>query len=284
MYFALAGYKQVRHEGMMPPDMDSRYFITTWGDMNRFRETEIYGKSIRIILPSLLTLCGFCMGLTSIRLVVEREWKLAVAAILIAGIFDFMDGFAARLLQGGSKLGAELDSLSDLVCFGVAPSILLYQWTLHETGWLGWSIVLLFCGCSALRLARFNTQTHKSPKVPSKVIFFCGIPAPAGALLILIPLFISFHFGPQLRFTPMIPGILVVLVSLLMITRFPTFSLKTLIRKKSHGLERTGMAFGVVSLFCLAPWATLTGAGLLYVITIPLSVLKHKELGAEPWT
>ena len=229
-------------------------------------------QSIRFVIPNMLTLCGMCLGLTSMQLAFEGEWKSAVAIILMAGVVDFFDGFAARLLKGTSRFGAELDSLSDLICFGVAPAILLYRWTLHETGWVGWGIALLFCCCTASRLARFNTQSDNLPRTSGSSQYFSGVPAPAGAMLVLLPMFVNFQFGSQYSVNPIVSGFIMIVVALLMVHTLPTFSLKTISGEKSHLLTTTGILLGVVPLLFLFPWATLTFGGLLYLLSLPISV------------
>lgn len=230
----------------------------------------------------MITLCGFCAGFTSIRFAFEREWELAVGVILLATVFDFLDGFAARMLKGTSQLGAELDSLSDLVCFGVAPAILLYQWTLHEAGWVGWIIALLFCVCSALRLARFNTQA-KDPKEPISVgKFFRGVPAPGGAAMALAPMYASFQLEWQTPLAPNLTGILTVLIAFLMISTLPTFSLKKVALREDHIVKSTLLILAIIGFFIMSPWAALMFACVVYTLTIPMSVMKYHKTLSSP--
>lgn len=232
----------------------------------------------RIVIPNTITLLGFCAGLSSIRFAVENQWELAVGAILLATIFDFLDGYTARLMKGTSQFGAELDSLSDLVCFGVAPAILLHQWVLHRIEWGGWFFVLLFCCCSALRLARFNTQSKKriSPAWESR--FFHGVPAPAGAALALAPMYLSFQFGLETVIPPMYTGLLMGIIALLMISTVPTFAIKKL-SLRGYSLVMTVFLFTMaIILFVSFPWIMLTlGCG-VYALTIPISTTLYYKV------
>ena len=239
--------------------------------------------SMKALLPNSLTLFGLCLGLTSVRFTIEGEWKLAVSAILLATIIDFFDGFSARLMKSTSELGAELDSLSDLICFGVAPAILLYHWTLYEAGWLGWCVVLLFCGCSALRLARFNTRS-KTPEGPQLAThIFQGVPAPGAAGLTLAPLYLSFQLEWQTPLAPLVAGTLMVVVSLLMVTTLPTFSLKKISLRKDNRIEFLFTGLVAISLFVMFPWVVLTLASLIYILTIPMSVIKYSKMHSIPF-
>lgn len=152
------------------------------------RPPRIRGLSINKLIPNILTLLALCAGLTSIRFAVHGMWKEAVIATVLAAILDGLDGRVARLLQGTSKFGAELDSLSDFVSFGVAPAMVLYFWTMQGAGGFGWALVLLFSVCCALRLARFNTMIGEPDLPPYAYNFFTGVPAPAAAGLVLMPI------------------------------------------------------------------------------------------------
>ena len=238
---------------------------------------------MRTVIPNILTLCGFCAGFTSIRFAFEKEWELAVGVILLATVFDFLDGFAARILKGASQLGAELDSLSDLVCFGVAPAILLYQWTLHEAGWVGWIIALLFCICSALRLARFNTQAKDQKDRNSAGKFFRGVPAPGGAAMALAPMYASFQLEWQAPLAPNVTGILMVLIAFLMISTLPTFSLKKITLREDHIVKSTVIFLAIICLVAMSPWAALLIACFVYTLTIPMSVIKFHRTVSSPY-
>ena len=149
------------------------------------------------LIPNIVTLLGLCAGITAIKFALSGNWQGAVAAILVASFFDVVDGGMARFLGANSKLGAELDSLSDMVSFGVAPAVLLYQWVMHDAGTLGWALILLFCICCALRLARFNTALDDEDRPLWSYRYFTGIPTPAGAGMIMLPIAFSFNFGTR---------------------------------------------------------------------------------------
>jgi len=201
----------------------------------------------------------------------------AVFAIIAAGIFDGLDGRMARLLKATSSFGAELDSLSDFVSFGVAPAAVLYLWTMSELHVLGWAIVLFFAVCCALRLARFNAGTNA--EVPSYAApFFSGAPAPAGAGLVMIPMFLSFEWGDWLFRSPYLSAVTITGIALLMVSKVPTVSLKR-IRIPHHMVIPTLLAFGVATAFLTtAPWPTLMVVGVVYLSSIPLTIRSYYRL------
>jgi CDP-diacylglycerol--serine O-phosphatidyltransferase len=205
------------------------------------------------------------------------NFQAAVFSIIAAGIFDGLDGRMARLLKATSSFGAELDSLSDFVSFGVAPAAVLYLWTLSGLHGLGWAIALLFAVCCALRLARFNTET--SAETPSYAApFFTGAPAPAGAGLVMVPMFLSFEWGDWLFRSPYLSAVTVTGVALLMISKVPTVSLKR-IRIPHHLVVPTLLGFGVATAFLTTePWLTLTAVGVVYVGSIPLTIRAYYRL------
>ena len=153
--------------------------------------------SIRKLVPSTLTLLGLCSGVTAIRYALMADWTSAVAAIVFAMIFDMLDGRAARILGADSRFGAQLDSLADLVSFGVAPAIIMYNWTLARLGPLGWIAALAFCAASAVRLARFNVQAARDEGATNVHPYFTGLPTPAAACMLLLPMLISFQWDDQ---------------------------------------------------------------------------------------
>src|SRR5229473_2840071 len=193
----------------------------------RVRVRPIGTLSLNRLIPNILTLLALCAGMTAIRLALAGKFESAAAAIIIAGVLDGIDGRIARLLKGTSPFGAQLDSLSDFVSFGVAPAVLLYIWTMATLQSLGWVIVLLFGVCCALRLARFNTQIG-AELPPYAYNFFTGVPAPMGAFLVMMPLFFSFEFGTEIFRSPYVNGAVLAGVAALMISRVPTYSFKRL--------------------------------------------------------
>ncbi|HTH17839.1 MAG TPA: CDP-diacylglycerol--serine O-phosphatidyltransferase, partial [Magnetospirillum sp.] len=190
------------------------------------RPPRIPGLSINRLIPNILTLLALCAGLTSIRFGLHGAWEKAVLSIILAGILDGLDGRVARLLQGTSKFGAELDSLSDFVSFGVAPAMLLYFWTMQGAGGLGWAMVLLYTVCCGLRLARFNTMLGQADLPPYAYNFFTGVPAPAAAGVVLLPMVASFEFGAGFFNRPTLVAVFLLGVSFLMVSTIPTFSFK----------------------------------------------------------
>jgi CDP-diacylglycerol--serine O-phosphatidyltransferase len=181
---------------------------------------------IRVLIPNLMTILAICIGLTAIRMGIEGRMELAVYAVVVAAFLDGLDGRLARLLQGTSRFGAELDSLCDFVNFGVVPAVLLYLWTLNDLGSVGWAGAIVFAVAAALRLARFNVALD-APKPDYAQDFFVGVPAPVGALLVMLPIYLG-HLGtlnlPAVTATASL--IYCVVIALLMVSKFPTWSFK----------------------------------------------------------
>jgi CDP-diacylglycerol--serine O-phosphatidyltransferase len=233
--------------------------------------------SINRLIPNVLTLLALCAGMTAIRLAMAERFEAAVTAIIIAGALDGIDGRIARLLKGISSFGAELDSLSDFVSFGVAPAVLLYLWTMGAMQSVGWALVLLFAVCCALRLARFNTQIG-AELPPYAYNFFTGVPAPAGAGLVLVPLMASFEFHSDVFRSPILNGFVLAGVAALMVSRVPTFSLKRF-RVPREWVLPTLIAIGAAAAFLTTePWATLLAVGVVYLASMPVSVLQYARL------
>ncbi len=235
-------------------------------------------QSLTRLIPNMLTVMALCAGLTSIRFALHEQWEAAVGAIIVAGVLDGLDGRVARLLHGASRFGAELDSLSDFLSFGVAPAVLLYHWTLHQAGGLGWAVALLYAVCCALRLARFNTRTENADLPAWRGRYFVGVPAPGAAGLALMPAFATFEFGPGWFDRPIVVGACLVVVACLMVSRLPTFSLKGVRVPAQHVLPTL---IGVAVLAGLAVtmiWMTMIGIGLLYIASLPYSYTSHRRL------
>jgi CDP-diacylglycerol--serine O-phosphatidyltransferase len=241
------------------------------------RVRPLSSLSVNRMVPNILTLLALCAGMTAMRFAMGGNFQAAVFSIIAAGVFDGLDGRMARLLKSTSSFGAELDSLSDFVSFGVAPAAVLYLWTLSELHGLGWAIVLLFAVCCALRLARFNTET--SAEAPSYAApFFTGAPAPAGAGLVMVPMFLSFEWGDWLFRSPYLSAVTVTGIALLMVSKVPTVSLKR-IRVPHHMVVPTLLAFGVATAFLTTePWLTLTAVGIVYVGSIPWTIHTYYRL------
>ncbi|MGC2856911.1 CDP-diacylglycerol--serine O-phosphatidyltransferase [Novispirillum sp. DQ9] len=237
--------------------------------------------SFNKIIPNIITLLALSAGLTSIRYGLREEFERAVMAIFLAAVLDGIDGRIARMLKGTSKFGAELDSLSDFISFGVAPAVLLYLWTMQEAGGIGWALCLLIAICAALRLARFNTMLGE-PDPPSWAHnYFVGVPAPAGAFLVLLPMVLSFHFEAGFFSSPWIVGAFAVGVGFLMVSRIPTYSFKRF-RVPAKWVLPMMIVVGLLAAFLVTePWATLGVIGLIYLAGIPFSLRSFATLQAR---
>lgn len=235
------------------------------------------GVPVRYLLPNLITLLALCSGLTAIRLAFEGRFEIAVAAVILAIFLDAIDGRLARMLKGTSRFGAELDSLADFLNFGVAPALLLYFWALNSFRPLGWTICLMLAIACALRLARFNVMLDDPYKPAWAGGFFTGIPAPAGAGLAMVPLYLGFLNGDAEghRFAAYIAPA-VVLIAILLVSRVPTFSGKTVSRVPREMVLPilAGSALAIVCLITF-PWHTLLVASSVYVALIPVSVFRY---------
>jgi len=237
----------------------------------RGRQRRITHTSVNRMVPNVLTLLALCAGMTAIRFAINGEFPYATFAIIAAGVFDGLDGRLARLLKATSPFGAELDSLSDFISFGVAPAAVLYLWTMSQLHSVGWAIVLFYAVCCALRLARFNAQLATEP-LPWRANFFSGAPAPAGAGLLMWPMFISFEWGDWIVRSPYFNAVWISGVSLMMVSTIPTVSIKR-IRIPPQFVVPTLLVIGVMTaFFTTAPWPTLTVVGVIYLVSIPLTI------------
>src|SRR3954471_9766563 len=251
--------------------------------IRRPRVRRIAPFSVNRMVPNILTLLALCAGMTAIRFAVKGQFEYAVFAIIAAGVFDGLDGRLARLLKATSSFGAELDSLSDFISFGAAPAIVLYLWTMSGLQSIGWAMVLFYAVCCALRLARFNTQLVAEPP-PWRSNFFSGVAAPAGAGLIMVPMFASFEWGHWLARSPILNAVWIGIVALLMVSTIPTFSLQG-IRIPSHYVVPTLLGVGLTAAFLTtAPWATLMLVGMVYVGSIPLTMRASRRLRRDHQT
>ena len=227
----------------------------------------VSAKNSRVILPNIFTLVGVCIGLTSIKFAFDGNFKFSVLAIIAAGLIDGLDGRIARLIKGTSKVGKELDSLTDVISFGVAPAFIMYFWKLNEFGRVGWFICLIYIVAVALRLARFNVNSSDEPSWKDN--FFEGIPSPAGGILVLMPLFISFSELTFLNLSyDLLVPILFFSISILLISKVPTYSLKKIIVPRRISIF---LIFGVVIYFVLLlvyTFNTIVISGLIYLLKI----------------
>jgi CDP-diacylglycerol--serine O-phosphatidyltransferase len=235
---------------------------------------------VRTLLPNLITLLALCAGLTAIRLSVESRLDLALAAIVFAALLDGIDGRIARMLKGTSRFGAELDSLADFVNFGVAPALILYFWGLQELKSAGWIAALVFAICAALRLARFNVMIDDPNQPAWAGNFFTGIPAPAGAITVLLPIYLNFLGVSNGLVTIWITFLYTLTIGLLMVSRLPVFSGKRVGKRVPPDMVL--LVFVVVVLFFALlisyPWAVLTIGTLAYLGCLPLGWLSYREL------
>jgi CDP-diacylglycerol---serine O-phosphatidyltransferase len=237
---------------------------------------------VRFLLPNLITLLALCSGVTAIRLAVEGRYEVAVAAVILAIFLDAVDGRLARYLKGTSRFGAELDSLADFVNFGVAPAILIYFWSLNTLKPGGWVIALMLSVACALRLARFNVALDDPHKPAYAQAFFAGIPAPAGAGLAMAPMYLGFlDIIPDGHAHAKVIAPFIFAIALLMVSRVPTFSGKT-VSKVPRELVLPILAAAAIIIVCLItfPWETLVLAAAAYILLIPVSLrsyLHHKR-------
>ncbi len=237
----------------------------------------VSNKKTRIILPNMFTLIGVCIGLSSIKFAFDGKFEISVIAIVVAGIIDGLDGRIARLIKGTSQVGKELDSLTDVISFGVAPAFIMYFWKLNELGRIGWLICLIYVVCVALRLARFNVNSSGEPSWKDN--FFEGIPSPAGGVLVLMPLVFSLSELQlvELNYNIIVPSFFVV-ISILLISKIPTYSLKKIVVPRSMTIF---LLFSIVLYFGLLiiyNFNTILISGLVYILFIPISITHYYKI------
>ena len=261
-----------------PHELDAKAGGARSGAMRRLR-----GIPLRFVLPNLVTLLALCLGMTAIRFASEGLYEFSVFCIVGAAILDGLDGRIARALDGASRFGAELDSLADFIDFGVAPALLLYFWALHENKSLGWFAALIFAVAAALRLARFNVMID-DPHMPAWAgNFFTGMPSPAGAILVMLPLYVHFSTGlPNDKVFVPIEIFYVVLIAFLMASRIPHFSGKKIGRVPREWF--IAVLFGVVALILLIatyPMQMLVAVSIAYLALIPLAIRRYRAYVAD---
>jgi len=250
------------------------------------------------LLPNALTILGVCLGLSSIKFALDLNYPMAVITVGLAAILDTLDGRVARLVNATSKVGKELDSLTDVISFGVAPSFIMYFWTINEVGKIGWLFVLIYTVCCALRLARFNLTTIDETE-NWKINFFEGIPSPAAAGLVLLPLILSLSNIVQIlnlneviiflnladifqtQNNKMISSVVILLTSVLMVSKIPTYSLKRIaIPRSLGGFLLLGIGI-YLSLLIFYTFEVLLLTGAVYVVLIPISFFHYKHLNKK---
>jgi len=233
-------------------------------------------KNPKSLLPNALTIFGVCLGLSSIKFAIDLNYSMAVIAIGFAAILDTLDGRVARLIKGTSKVGKELDSLTDVISFGVAPGFIMYFWALNEIGKFGWMFVLVYTVCCALRLARFNL-TIIDEKETWKINFFEGVPSPAAAGLVLLPLILNLSGLIQFENYAVLSSIAILTTSILMVSKIPTYSLKRILIPR-HAAIFLLLGIGIyVSLLIFYTFETLFISGLVYIFLIPISYLHYRQ-------
>ena len=246
------------------------------------------GPSFNRIVPNILTLLGLCAGLTAMRFALETRFGAAAVAICVAGAIDGLDGRIARLLKATSRFGAEFDSLADFLCFGVAPAIIMYLWSLQRAGAFGFTPCLMFAVCMALRLARFNASMDGAPRPAYAYNFFTGVPAPAGAGLALFPLFVGLEAQSlgwiwllSIVQYPLFPAFVLTGAALLLVSTLPVWSFKNFKIPAEYVLPLL-LGIGIFAAVLVAdPWAALAAGGLIYLGMLPFSVRSFRRLRRE---
>lgn len=235
---------------------------------------------VRLLIPNLITLMGLSAGLTAIRMGIEHRYELAIAAILIAAVLDALDGRVARMLKATSKFGAELDSLADFVNFGVAPALIIFTWALDDLRSIGWLAVLIYALCAALRLARFNVALEDEDAPGWTKNYFTGIPAPAAAIVVLLPLYFSFLGIEGVDVLKPLILLHVLFVALMMVSKIPTFSGKLIGARidREYVLPLLVFVALLAALLFTYNWAMLIIGSLGYLALIPYSYMRYRTL------
>jgi CDP-diacylglycerol--serine O-phosphatidyltransferase len=236
------------------------------------------GLPLRAVAPNAVTALALCSGLTGIRFAIAGHWDLAVAMVMIAGVLDGLDGRIARMLHGESRFGAELDSLSDAISFGVSPALILYLWSLEKLPRFGWLCALLLAVFCALRLARFNANIDVTEQPHKSAGFLTGVPAPAGAVLAMLPLYLWFITGEPLLRSPYIVAPWVALVASLMVSSIATFSWSSLKLRRRIRFEAIVVVVLLGAALISATWETLAALTIAYVATFPFSIRAYARV------
>jgi CDP-diacylglycerol--serine O-phosphatidyltransferase len=240
-----------------------------------FVKRSLQGYSLPAMLPNIATVLALCTGLSAVRFALLERWEWCVIAILMAGVLDTIDGRLARFFDSTSRFGAELDSLSDFISFGISPALVMYFFTLSRWDGFGWAFVLLFSVCMALRLARFNTHSIEGTTPAWSAAYSTGIPAPAAAALAISPLVMSMEWPYDFLKSPSFSGFILFAVALLMISQIPTFLLKTIHIPHKYVLPlMIIIAVSTAALFS-KPWLTLTFVAIGYISTFPFSIAAY---------
>ena len=238
----------------------------------------LHGIPFRALVPNAITVLALGVGLTDARFAFAERFDLAIICIVIAAILDALDGRVARALKAQTRFGAELDSLSDVIAFGVAPALIIFLWSLQHLPRIGWIVALAHAVCAALRLARFNANIDAEEQPHKSAGFLTGIPAPAGAGLLLLPVYAWLWFGEEARVLPALVALWALVVALLMISSVATFGWSSVRLRASYRLPAL-LFVGLIGAALLSePWATLTVAALAYAAAIPFAVLSYAKI------
>lgn len=230
------------------------------------------------LLPNLLTISALASGMSAIKFAMVDKFEGAVLLVALAGIFDMLDGRMARILKSSSNFGAQLDSLSDMVVFGVVPAMLLYLFALEEGGRIAWAACLFYTACCALRLARFNSELHDPPTWAAN--FFTGVPSPAAAALAMLPMIASFRFDYDFLTDVSFVGAWIALVGASAISTIPTFAGKGIKIPRSFALPALGLFALITAGFIARPWDMMLGMGVIYIAMIPVSIWRFSSVKA----
>jgi CDP-diacylglycerol--serine O-phosphatidyltransferase len=243
------------------------------------------GLTLRAVLPNAITAAALCSGLTGIRFAINDNWQMAVFAIILAGMLDGIDGRIARLLKAQSRFGAELDSLADSLSFGMAPALVMFLWSLQDLPRFGWFASLAFAICCALRLARFNARIDVEDQPHKSVGFLTGVPAPVGAGLAFLPMYLWVASGEAIFRHPVLVAAWMVAIAVLMISNLATLSWTSIRPRRNIRLEAIALAGLVFAALLTEPWWTLAGLSLVYLVLMPLAIVRYariKQQRAQP--
>lgn len=236
------------------------------------------GIPLRAIAPNAVTALALCSGLTGIRFAIGGEWERAILMVLVAGILDGLDGRIARMVRGESRFGAELDSLSDAISFGVSPALIVYLWSLMVEPKVGWIVALIYAVFTALRLARFNARIDVEEQPHKSAGFLTGIPAPAGAGLAMLPMYAWIWSGEEVFRSPWLVAPWVAFVAFLMVSSLATFSWTSLKLRRNIRFETLVVLVVVAAALVSAPWQTLTVICVAYLATLPFSIRSYARV------
>jgi len=252
---------------------DDDYHVDRRPGLRRLRN----GLPLRAVAPNAVTALALCSGLSGVRFGIAGEWQSAVTMILVAGVLDGLDGRVARMLHGESKFGAELDSLSDAISFGVAPALIVYLWSLAALPRIGWICSLMLAVFCALRLARFNAQIDTTEQPHKSAGFLTGVPAPAGAGLAMLPMFLWFSTDQTIFASPYLVAPWVAFVAILMVSSVATFSWTSLKLRPNVRFEAIAAVVLLGAALVSAPWQTLSAICIIYVALMPISIMSYAK-------